>query len=944
MSVENLSGMTLGQYELRDLLGTGGMGAVYLATQKMLERQVVVKVLNVSLTSNPEYLERFRREAKTSAALEHPHIVPVYDYGIQGNISYVVMRLLMGGSLAERLSHSRDTGRPLPSLPETAQIVRQLASALDYAHSQGVIHRDVKTSNVMFDEQGTAFLVDFGIAKLTHATSALTGTGMAMGTPSYMAPEQWRGEEVKPAVDQYSLGVMVYAMLTGRMPFEADTPFALMHKHLNEAPTPIGTFRADLAENVREVVQRTLAKDPEARFETCSDFARAFDRAVNAVTAQPPTGFFVTPLPTRRSPGREITGGMGGTDDSPTTAGNIAAAPAKLDGPTTATGAPVTAEVSAASSNRIVVFTALIVVLVGLAFGAFVMISGQQAAQAQQTQTAERLLALIATDTALAVATQEAQAVQASQTAAVVFAETFTPSATETSTATVTETPTRTLTLDPRAAAQATRDAFLTATATRWTKTPTPDDEATLMAQLTAFYYDDLTATATHWTATPTSTMTASATRTPTATATPSPTSTATPTPIPTATRTPSDTPTIDVRAVAQATRGAILTATAAEWTPTFTPDVSATLEAELTAFHYDDLTATATLWTPTFTATHTLTPTASNTLRPSPTFTVTIQPSDTPMPTQRVMITCPGALPSRLAPGDFGIVNDDDPRPLRVRNGASTTGTVITELIETGESFDVLEGPRCNQDFAWYRIRYRGQQEGWVAEGDSEIYFIAPRTAPVGPTPRAGVDAVLRDNCQLVLEDDFTSVDTSADWFLETTDRFSVEISGGVYVLRINEIAAGGGDPQGENEPALWGSLRGREFTNAGIEAVIRASRFNQQDRARTGLWLRYQGEEAFLAIMIRGDGAYRITRWQDAVYTDLVPWTLTDAIQIGNNVVNTLRVDSSGDEFDLWINGQYLVTVTDATWPSGRVVFWGASTITPASFAMDYFRVCRS
>jgi serine/threonine-protein kinase len=152
VSVQNLSGQTLGQYELRELLGAGGMGAVYRAFQSGLDRFVAVKVLSAALVTDKDYIERFTREAKTSAALEHPHIVPVYDYGTQGGISYVVMRLLTGGSLAERLTHSRDTGRPLPSLDETASIIKQLAGALDYAHGRGVIHRDIKTSNVMFDE------------------------------------------------------------------------------------------------------------------------------------------------------------------------------------------------------------------------------------------------------------------------------------------------------------------------------------------------------------------------------------------------------------------------------------------------------------------------------------------------------------------------------------------------------------------------------------------------------------------------------------------------------------------------------------------------------------------------------------------------------------------------------------------------------------------------
>lgn len=182
MSIENLSGKAFGQYQLRQLLGAGGMGAVYLGYQANLKREVAVKVLSVTLAQQTDYVERFTREAQTAAALEHAHIVPVYDYGTQDGISYVIMRLLTGGSLAERLTLRAESDNPLPTLAEVADVMKKLASALDYAHSKGVIHRDIKANNVMFDDQGSPFLVDFGIAKLTHATSALTGTGVTMGT------------------------------------------------------------------------------------------------------------------------------------------------------------------------------------------------------------------------------------------------------------------------------------------------------------------------------------------------------------------------------------------------------------------------------------------------------------------------------------------------------------------------------------------------------------------------------------------------------------------------------------------------------------------------------------------------------------------------------------------------------------------------------------------
>ncbi|HEX3054011.1 MAG TPA: serine/threonine-protein kinase, partial [Aggregatilineaceae bacterium] len=200
MGMANLSGTILGQYELRDLIGIGGMGTVYRGFQAGLRREVAVKVMSPQLALHPGYLERFNREAQTAASLVHHHIIPIHDYGTQQGYSYIVMRLLTGGTLAQRMEQGS-----LPSISETVELLKQLASALDYAHSQGVIHRDIKPSNIMFDNQGTAYLVDFGIAKLTEATQALTSSGTAMGTPAYMSPEQWRAEELTPAVDQYAL-------------------------------------------------------------------------------------------------------------------------------------------------------------------------------------------------------------------------------------------------------------------------------------------------------------------------------------------------------------------------------------------------------------------------------------------------------------------------------------------------------------------------------------------------------------------------------------------------------------------------------------------------------------------------------------------------------------------------------------------------------------------
>jgi serine/threonine protein kinase/uncharacterized protein YraI len=333
VNIETLAGQRFGQYEIRDLLGVGGMSAVYRAYQESLMRDVAIKVLPPSFASQPESIERFTREARTAAALEHSHIVPVYDYGSYGGLSYVVMRLLSGGSLGERLARNTPAEPKLPSLGETVIILKDLAAALDYAHSRGVIHRDIKANNVMFDDQGSAFLVDFGIAKLTNAANVLTGTNVAMGTPSYMAPEQWRGESVTPAADQYALGVLTYAVITGHLPFEAPTPYALMHKHLNETPPAPDTWREELPKALGPVMEQVMAKNPRDRYPSAGDFAAAFEQAVKDHEGEP-TGFFTEPLPDKPSPSLSPLLGGTPTPGSIPSAGTPAGTPGYVPQPT----------------------------------------------------------------------------------------------------------------------------------------------------------------------------------------------------------------------------------------------------------------------------------------------------------------------------------------------------------------------------------------------------------------------------------------------------------------------------------------------------------------------------------------------------------------------------------------------------------------------------------
>ncbi|HEX3050809.1 MAG TPA: serine/threonine-protein kinase [Aggregatilineaceae bacterium] len=295
-SIYNLTGETLGKCQLRELLGMGGMGAVYRGYQTHLGRMVAVKVLSPTLAQEPGYVERFNREAETAATLEHKHIIPIYHYGTEDGISYVVMRLLTGGTLSERMAQANTEQQAPPSLNEVGDLLKQVASALDYAHQQGVVHRDVKPSNIMFDNEGIAYIVDFGIAKLLQMSHSLTQSGISMGTPVYMAPEQWKADELTGAVDQYSLGVLAYQLIAGREPFDAPTPSSLMYQHVHETPKPIHLVRADVPEMVSQVLDRAMAKEPEERFSSVGSFAKAF---IAAVQHEPilSTGFFTVPLP-----------------------------------------------------------------------------------------------------------------------------------------------------------------------------------------------------------------------------------------------------------------------------------------------------------------------------------------------------------------------------------------------------------------------------------------------------------------------------------------------------------------------------------------------------------------------------------------------------------------------------------------------------------------------
>lgn len=294
----SLVGRKLGTYQIVELLGQGGMATVYKGYREDIDRYVAIKVLPPHPGLDQNFIDRFKLEAKTIARLQHPHILPLYDYGVEDDILYLVMAYVAGGSLSNRI----DAGRLMQAEIET--LLRQMAGALDYAHRQGVIHRDIKPDNILLDKEGNALLADFGIVKLSEGgQSRLTVTGGLVGTPAYMSPEQGRGEEVTGSADIYSLGVVIYEMLTGKQPYSADTPMQIVLKHIMDPVPHVRDAAEDLPAALDPVMQRVLAKEPNNRYKTAMEFADDFTRAVhsNESIAGMKLDFQPTPDPTTTS-------------------------------------------------------------------------------------------------------------------------------------------------------------------------------------------------------------------------------------------------------------------------------------------------------------------------------------------------------------------------------------------------------------------------------------------------------------------------------------------------------------------------------------------------------------------------------------------------------------------------------------------------------------------
>jgi len=273
-SADRSSYYLLGKYKIQDRIGTGGMAEVYRGFHEKLNRTVAVKILHPSLTNDPEFTARFEREARLAANLRHPGIVQVYDFDMQGDLYFLIMEYINGGSLKKHLEDLSSLNEYMP-LKEVSRTVRQIANALDYAHDQGMLHRDLKPANILIDDSGNTYLSDFGIARLVDS-SEITRSGSILGTPAYMSPEQCEGKPLTPVSDLYSLGIVIFEMISGHVPFDAESSLAVLQMHIHEDIPLLEDTRTGLPSGLDRFLQKALAKKPEDRFQSALEMARAF--------------------------------------------------------------------------------------------------------------------------------------------------------------------------------------------------------------------------------------------------------------------------------------------------------------------------------------------------------------------------------------------------------------------------------------------------------------------------------------------------------------------------------------------------------------------------------------------------------------------------------------------------------------------------------------------
>jgi tRNA A-37 threonylcarbamoyl transferase component Bud32 len=424
----DIIGQRLGQYLIIEQVGKGGMATVYKAEQTSLRRIVAVKVLPTYFAHDETFHERFVQEARAVAQLSHPHILPVYDFGETEEIAYIAMEFVRGGTLSTKM------GKPLP-LDYTARIIEQIGSALDFAHAHGIVHRDIKPSNIMLREDGeTALLTDFGLAKMTESQAALTRSGIGVGTPEYLSPEQGQGLPVDWRTDLYSLGVVLYEMLTGHIPFEAETPLAVIIKHISEPLPHARALNPALPPAVDDIILKALAKKPEERFQKGSELAAAFRQVamgggaptIIGPAAKIESGMRATPPP--GGPELAVAGGGGGAlpptlSPLPTGANTP---PPTLVGTVT----PGAAAAGAKSNQRpILAAIAALVLIVLAAGGGYVLFGGGGQAPTPTPTTVPVVVVVTATSTPTSPATATAAAT-ATRAATATVAPTVAPTAT----------------------------------------------------------------------------------------------------------------------------------------------------------------------------------------------------------------------------------------------------------------------------------------------------------------------------------------------------------------------------------------------------------------------------------------------------------------------------------------------------------------------------------